>query len=98
MYDTIKNDFANNEDARAYLAARHLNAKNEENGYTTIKINDPKFVQAIRESVQEFDVCVQDIPTTKMWELYSDFLTKWQDVVTEANLVSEIVLFYRLYE
>ncbi|CAM0143018.1 U3 snoRNP protein [Umbelopsis sp. WA50703] len=86
VYDTIRDDFADNEYARAYLASRHLNAKNEEDGQTTIKINDPKFVQAIRACVQEFDICVQDIPTTKMWELYSDFLTKWRDAVTEPNL------------
>lgn len=90
MYDTIRSDFPDNEEARAYLATRPLYIKSVDGGQAALKINDPKFVQAIRQCVQEFDVCFEDIPTTKMWELYAEFLSKWRDIVAEANLVSAI--------
>lgn len=87
MYDTIRRDFPENEKARAYLASRPLYVKSAEGGQAALKINDPKFVQAIRLCVQEFDSCVKDIPTISMWELYAGFLSEWRETVTEPNLV-----------
>ncbi|KAH8555222.1 U3 small nucleolar RNA-associated protein 6-domain-containing protein [Umbelopsis sp. PMI_123] len=86
VYETIRRDFSENEEARAYLASRPLYVKSVNGGQAALKINDPKFVQAIRQCVQEFDSCVEDIPTTKMWELYTRFLSEWGETVTEPNL------------
>ncbi|CAO3681564.1 unnamed protein product [Umbelopsis ramanniana] len=86
VYDTIRRDFPENEEARAYLASRPLYVKSAEGGQAALKINDPKFVQAIRQCVQEFDSCVKDIPTILMWELYAGFLSEWREAVTEPNL------------
>lgn len=86
VYDTIRRDFPENEEARAYLASRPLYVKSAEGGQSALKINDPKFVQAIRQCVQEFDSCVKDIPTILMWELYAEFLSEWRETVTEPNL------------
>ncbi|KAI8576019.1 hypothetical protein K450DRAFT_258984 [Umbelopsis ramanniana AG] len=86
VYDTIRRDFPENEEARAYLASRPLYVKSAEGGQAALKINDPKFVQAIRQCIQEFDSCVKDIPTILMWELYAGFLSEWRETVTEPNL------------
>ncbi|GAB5585659.1 U3 snoRNP protein [Umbelopsis nana] len=86
VYDTIRTDFPHNEEARAYLASRPLYVKSLDGGQSALKINDPNFVKAIRQCVQEFDKCVEDIPTTKMWEMYTEFLSKWREAVTEENL------------
>ncbi|KAI8371436.1 U3 small nucleolar RNA-associated protein 6-domain-containing protein [Radiomyces spectabilis] len=96
VYDTIRRDMGNVPAARKYLAERHLFAKKpvrsaadleeEASPSVYISVSDPQFVEAVKNCVRDFDQAVADVPQPEMWELYIDFLFRWQQLVQEENL------------
>ncbi|RUO96831.1 hypothetical protein BC936DRAFT_141398, partial [Jimgerdemannia flammicorona] len=80
IYESIRRDFPQNTEARSYLAARHLSRANE------VDVENPEFVKGLRSCVEEFGRCVEELPTSEMWEHYTRFLEQWRRKVTDENL------------
>ncbi|KAF7731784.1 U3 snoRNP protein [Apophysomyces ossiformis] len=97
IFDTIRRDMNDDPFARAYLAKRHLFAKQEDDASSRpsdadqskqkhISVSDPAFVPAMKACVDEFNAAVQELSESKIWELYIEFLIQWQRIVNEENL------------
>ncbi|CAG8522616.1 3654_t:CDS:10 [Cetraspora pellucida] len=78
IYESIRNNFGKNAEARAYIAERHL--------FSTLDVETPEFEVAVKNSVNEFQQSVEELADKEMWYLFTKFLKKYLHKVTDKNL------------
>ncbi|CAG8509378.1 159_t:CDS:10 [Ambispora leptoticha] len=78
IYNSIEQDFFNDAKARAFLAERHVTF--------ILNIECPEFINALKKSINEFEQSIEKLMNTEIWYLYTKFLTKYFNRVTEPNL------------
>ncbi|KAG2226810.1 hypothetical protein INT45_005775 [Circinella minor] len=90
VYETIQRDMQSNPIARSYLAQRHLFSKvkqsSENDTSRYIGTGEPAFIPAIKACVEDFNQAVQEVPTSEMFELYTEFLLGQHNFTFEENL------------
>jgi hypothetical protein len=77
VYESIKEDFNNDEEAQAILCERFVN---------NVDVNDSEFPLKLKMSVDAFENCVTKINNKKIWQCYRNFLQKYLEMCEEENL------------
>jgi len=77
IYESIKEDFKNDEEAQAILCERFVN---------NVDVNDSEFPLKLKMSIDAFEKCLIEINNKKIWQCYRDFLQKYLEMCEEENL------------
>ncbi|PKC59348.1 hypothetical protein RhiirA1_493130 [Rhizophagus irregularis] len=80
IYESILKDFENSPEALSYVAERHVANISD--------VQSVEFVHAIKNSIDEFQKCIEKLPNDEMWYLFSKFLLKYSRMVSEPNLIA----------
>ncbi|KAJ1962279.1 U3 snoRNP protein [Dipsacomyces acuminosporus] len=85
VLESIKQDFADDVEARAYLCVAHLANAN---------VTSPEFVDHLRLAVENYKQALADLDTKEMWSKYAEFLTQWRDVAQTSDEMQSLYAYF----
>ncbi|OUM68824.1 hypothetical protein PIROE2DRAFT_3342, partial [Piromyces sp. E2] len=77
IYESIKEDFKNDEEAQAILCERFVN---------NVDVNDSEFPLRLKMSIDSYEKCISEINNKKIYQCYKEFLQKYLEMCEEENL------------
>ncbi|RIA97455.1 U3 small nucleolar RNA-associated protein 6-domain-containing protein [Glomus cerebriforme] len=80
IYKSIQKDFENSSEALSYVAERHVANISD--------VQSIEFIDAIKNSINEFQKCIEKLPNNEMWYTFSKMLLKHSRMVSEPNLIA----------